>query len=63
MSLGKQILISAFILSLVALGFVAPGIAAILAIVCLIIYCIGYAKEHGVVRALLVFFKELLLGW
>jgi hypothetical protein len=63
MKLRIQILIFALSLSLVALLFLAPAIAAILGIAGLATYCTSYAKEHGIGRALILFFKELLFGW
>ncbi len=42
--------------------FIAMG-TFVLFVPCLVIYCVGYAKEHGILRALFVFFRELLFGW
>ena len=63
MKRGIEILICALILMVTGLVLFAPVLAAILAIVCLITYCVGHAKERGIISALTEFFKELLFGW
>jgi hypothetical protein len=49
--------------AMATLIFVAWIGAMVLALGCLVVYCIAYGYAHGVARALLLFFKELLFGW
>ena len=59
-----EILLSVLVLTFLALMlFAPPWITAILGLLGLAIACISYARDHGISRAVIMFFKELLFGW
>ena len=59
----KFLILTAFSLSLVgliALVFLAPWVSSLLMLSLLLFWCVRYARERGVVRAIGVFIKEFL---
>jgi hypothetical protein len=63
MKIAQGIFICLFIIAILATGYLAPGIATIIALTGLLVWCYRYGRLHGWGPAFLKFLKEILFGW